>query len=138
MHGYDRLSGLDASFLALERVETPMHIGSLAILEGEPFFDDDGRFRIGDARQLVGSRLHLIPRFRKRPMSVPFDLGRPIWVDDPRFDVAYHVRLTALPNPGRARSSSRCSSACRRSSSTATVRCGSSGSSKGSRAATSP
>jgi len=98
--GYDRLSGLDASFLALERIETPMHIGSLAILEGDPFFDDDGRFRIGDARNLVASRLHLIPRFRKRPMSVPFDLGRPIWVDDPRFDVAYHVRLTALPHPG--------------------------------------
>jgi WS/DGAT/MGAT family acyltransferase len=100
MHGYDRLSGLDASFLALERVETPMHIGSLAILEGGPFFDDDGRFRIADVRHLVASRLHVIPRFRKRPMAVPFDLGRPIWVDDPRFDVAYHVRLTALPNPG--------------------------------------
>ena len=100
MHGYDRLSGLDASFLALERIETPMHIGSLAILEGDPFFDDGGRFRIADARHLVASRLHLIPRFRKRPMSVPFDLGRPIWVDDPRFDVAYHVRLTALPHPG--------------------------------------
>jgi len=100
MHGYDRLSGLDASFFALERIETPMHIGSLAVLEGGPFFDDDGRFRIADVRHLVASRLHLIPRFRKRPMTVPFDLGRPIWVDDPRFDVAYHVRLTALPNPG--------------------------------------
>jgi len=100
MEGYDRLSGLDASFLALERDETPMHIGSLAILEGAPFFDDEGRFRIGDARHLVRSRLHLIPRFRKKPMSVPLDLGRPIWVDDERFDVAYHVRLTALPRPG--------------------------------------
>ena len=100
MHGYDRLSGLDASFLALERIETPMHIGSLAVLEGDPFFDDDGRFRIADVRHLVASRLHLIPRFRKRPMSVPLDLGRPIWVDDPRFEVAYHVRLTALPTPG--------------------------------------
>jgi WS/DGAT/MGAT family acyltransferase len=100
MEGYDRLSGLDASFLALERDETPMHIGSLAILEGAPFFDDEGRFRIGDARHLVGSRLHLIPRFRKKPMTVPLDLGRPIWVDDERFDVAYHVRLTALPRPG--------------------------------------
>ena len=78
MEGYDRLSGLDASFLALERDETPMHIGSLAILEGAPFFDDEGRFRIGDARHLVRSRLHLIPRFRKKPMSVPLDLGRPI------------------------------------------------------------
>src|SRR5262249_28429513 len=43
---------------------------------------------------------HLIPRFRKKPMSVPLDLGRPIWIDDERFDVAYHVRLTALPKPG--------------------------------------
>src|SRR5262245_65084449 len=100
MEGYDRLSGLDASFLALERDETPMHIGSLAILEGAPFFDDEGRFRIGDARHLVGSRLHLIPRFRKKPMTVPLDLGRPIWVDDERFDVAYHVRLTPLHRPG--------------------------------------
>jgi WS/DGAT/MGAT family acyltransferase len=100
MQEYDRLSGLDASFLALERIETPMHIGSLAVLEGAPFFDDDGRFRIAEARHLVGSRLHLIPRFRKRPMHVPLDLGRPIWVDDTRFDVAYHVRLTALPKPG--------------------------------------
>ena len=98
--GYDRLSGLDASFLALERVETPMHIGSLAILEGAPFFDERGRFRIADARRLVSSRLHLIPRFRKRVMEVPFGIGRPVWVDDARFDVGYHVRLTALPTPG--------------------------------------
>jgi WS/DGAT/MGAT family acyltransferase len=98
--GYDRLSGVDASFLALERIETPMHIGSLVILEGGPFFDDEGRFRISDVRALVASRLHLIPRFRQKPMDVPFGWGRPIWVDDDRFDVAYHVRLTALPSPG--------------------------------------
>src|SRR5215211_1043753 len=97
---YDRLSGVDASFLALERIETPMHIGALAILEGAPFFDDRGQFRIGDVRALVESRLHLIPRFRQRPMEVPLGWGRPIWVDDERFDVAYHVRLTALPTPG--------------------------------------
>ena len=100
MSGYDRLSGLDASFLALERIETPMHIGSLAILEGAPFSDERGRFRLGDVRRLVASRLHLIPRFRKRVMDVPFGLGRPIWVDDERFDIGYHVRLTALPTPG--------------------------------------
>jgi diacylglycerol O-acyltransferase / wax synthase len=100
MNGYDRLSGVDSSFLALERIETPMHIGWLAVFEGEPFFDDRGRFRLSAAREIVAKRLNLIPRFRQRPMSVPFDVGRPIWVDDPRFDVAYHVRLTALPNPG--------------------------------------
>ncbi|MBM3659540.1 MAG: wax ester/triacylglycerol synthase family O-acyltransferase [Actinobacteria bacterium] len=100
MSGYDRLSGLDASFLVLERIETPMHIGSLAILEGRAFFDERGRFRLADVRRLVSSRLHLIPRFRKRVMEVPLGLGRPVWVDDARFDVGYHVRLTALPAPG--------------------------------------
>jgi len=97
---YDRLTGLDASFLHLERLETPMHVGALTVLEGEPFFGPGGRFRISDARDLVASRLHLIPRFRKRVMSVPLEAGQPIWVDDERFDIGYHVRLTALPAPG--------------------------------------
>jgi WS/DGAT/MGAT family acyltransferase len=98
--GYDRLSALDASFLHLERLETPMHVGAVSILEGAPFFDESGRFRLAAARRLVSSRLHLIPRFRKRLDPVPFEQGRPIWVDDARFDIAFHVRLTALPHPG--------------------------------------
>ncbi len=97
---YDRLSGLDSSFLHLESLETPMHVGAVSIFDGEPFFDDDGRFRLADARELVASRLHLIPRFRKRLQNVAFEQGRPIWVDDDRFDIGYHVRLTALPSPG--------------------------------------
>lgn len=100
MAGYDRLSALDASFLHLERLETPMHVGAVSIFEGARFFDAHGRFRLADVRRLVESRLHLIPRFRKRLMPVPFEQGRPIWVDDRRFDIAYHVRLTALPHPG--------------------------------------
>lgn len=97
---YDRLSGLDASFLHLERIETPMHVGALSVFEGEPFFGPEGRFRLRDARELVASRLHLIPRFRKRIEQVPLSAGDPIWVDDARFDIGYHVRLTALPAPG--------------------------------------
>lgn len=100
MSNYDRLSGLDASFLHLESIETPMHVGAVAIFEGEPFFDENGRFRLSHLRDLVSSRLHLVPRFRKKIMNVPFAQGRPIWVDDERFDIAYHVRLTALPSPG--------------------------------------
>lgn len=100
MARYDRLSALDASFLHLERLETPMHVGAVSIFEGPPFFDDSGRFRLAETRRLVASRLHLIPRFRKRIMPVPFEQGRPVWVDDARFDIAYHVRLTALPTPG--------------------------------------
>jgi diacylglycerol O-acyltransferase / wax synthase len=97
---YDRLSGLDASFLHLESLETPMQVGALTVLEGDPFFGPDGHFRLADVRDLVASRLHRIPRFRKRVQRVPLDAGQPIWVDDERFDVAYHVRLTALPSPG--------------------------------------
>jgi len=100
MSQYDRLSDLDASFLHMERLETPMHVGAMSILEGEPFFDADGHFRIGEVRNLVLSRMPLMPRFRRKLMSVPYDQGRPIWVDDDRFDIAYHVRLTALPKPG--------------------------------------
>lgn len=100
MSRYDRLSALDSSFLHLERLETPMHVGAMSVFEGESFYDDTGRFRLAAVRELVGSRLHLIPRFRKRLMGVPLDQGRPIWVDDERFDIAAHVRLTALPTPG--------------------------------------
>src|SRR5438132_11645181 len=77
-----------------------MHVGSLATFEGPPFFDGAGRFRLEDAREIISSRLHLVPRFRKRLMTVPLGQGRPIWVDDHDFDLNYHVRLTALPKPG--------------------------------------
>lgn len=100
MAHYDRLTALDASFLHLENIETPMHVGAVTTFEGAPFIDGSGRFKLAEVRRLVDSRLHLIPRFRKRLMTVPFDQGRPIWVDDDRFDIAFHVRLTALPAPG--------------------------------------
>ncbi len=100
MTDHDRLSSLDASFLHLESPETPMHVGALGIFDGAPFRDGSGRFRLAEVRTLVASRLHLIPRFRKRLMTVPMEQGRPIWVDDDRFDISHHVRLTALPGPG--------------------------------------
>ena len=100
MANYDRLTSLDASFLRLERLETPMHVGALSVFDGVGLVDADGRFRINDVIDLVQSRLHLIPRFRKIIQSVPLDAAEPIWVDDARFDIGYHVRLTALPTPG--------------------------------------
>ena len=100
MSNYDRLSALDASFLQLEPPEYPMHVGAVSVFEGAPFFDADGRFRIGAVRYLVLSRLPLLPRFRRRLMSVPYDQGRPIWVDDDHFDITYHVRHMALLKPG--------------------------------------
>ena len=100
MPAADALSALDASFLALESEATPMHMGSIGILEGSPFHDERGRLRIDDLRRRVAGRLHLVPKLRK---VVQFPLGAeapPVWVDDTAFDVAEHVRQAALPAPG--------------------------------------
>lgn len=98
--GYERLSAQDTTFLHIESATQPMHVGALAVFEGERFFDDRGRFRLDDVRDVIASRLHLVPRFRKRLLMVPLEQGRPVWVDDEDFDLSYHVRLTALPRPG--------------------------------------
>jgi WS/DGAT/MGAT family acyltransferase len=89
----DRLSALDAEFLHLEDGVTHMHIAGISVFEGPPP-------SIGELRAAFASRLHLIPRYRQRVRSVPLELGRPIWVDDPHFLLDYHVRHTALPKPG--------------------------------------
>jgi diacylglycerol O-acyltransferase / wax synthase len=89
----DRLTGLDSSFLHLEDGATHMHVAGAAILEGRaPAYDE--------LIEHILSRLHLVPRYRQRLAFVPFGQGRPVWVDDPHFNVAFHVRHTALPRPG--------------------------------------
>jgi WS/DGAT/MGAT family acyltransferase len=97
---YTRLSALDANFLEIESPITPMHVGALSRFEGAPLRDATGRFRLEEVRELVAERIALVPRFRQRLLDVPFGVGRPVWVDDPTFDVAYHVNLTTLPSPG--------------------------------------
>lgn len=89
----DRLHTLDASFLDLEDMSTPMHIGSLCIFEGPV----PSR---GDLERLYLSRLSKFPRYRQRVRMLPFGIGRPVWFDDPHFDLSYHVRATAIPHPG--------------------------------------
>ncbi len=95
-----RLTALDANFLEIESPTTPMHVGALSRFEGAPLRDSAGRFRLDDVRRLVAERIALVPRFRQRLLTVPFRAGRPVWVDDPEFDVAYHVNLMTLPSPG--------------------------------------
>jgi WS/DGAT/MGAT family acyltransferase len=91
----DRLSPLDVSFLYLESETTPMHVGGVCILEPAPEgFDYDRLVRI------IGDRIATVPRFRQKIRWVPGHLGNPVWVDDPDFDVTYHVRRSALPKPG--------------------------------------
>ncbi|CAN5574243.1 wax ester/triacylglycerol synthase family O-acyltransferase [soil metagenome] len=97
---YDRLSPQDSVFLHIEDDHQPLHVGSLAYFEAGPLRGPDGQFDLDRVRRRIDSRLHLVPRFRKRIMEVPFSQGRPIWVDDADFDLAYHVRLTAIPAPG--------------------------------------
>ena len=90
----------DASFLRIETPHEPQHVGSLSVIEGAPLRDETGRIRFDELRDHVARRLHLVPRLRHRVMEVPYDQGRPVWVDDAEFDIDYHVRLTSLPRPG--------------------------------------
>ena len=89
----DRLSGLDSSFLHLERGPAHMHVASTTVFEGPtPVYDE--------LCEHIESRLHLVPRFRQKLRMVPYGQGRPKWVDDPQFNLRYHIRHTALPPPG--------------------------------------
>jgi diacylglycerol O-acyltransferase len=89
----DRMSPLDASFLHIEDDNNHMHIASVAVFEGPAP-------ECSEVQQMVESKLPLVPRYRQRVKFVPLDLGRPVWVDDPHFNIGYHVRATALPHPG--------------------------------------
>src|SRR5919202_6263668 len=91
-HG-DRLSAVDASFLAQERANSHMHVGAVLIFEGPaPAYED--------FLTHIRSRLHLVPRYRHKLAFPPLETGRPLWIDDPSFNLIYHVRHTALPAPG--------------------------------------
>ena len=96
----ESLTATDASFLRIETDHEPQHVGSLSILEGDPLRDDRGGIDVDRLQAHVGRRLHRVPRLRHRIMEVPLRQGRPVWVDDPTFDLDYHVRVTALARPG--------------------------------------
>jgi diacylglycerol O-acyltransferase / wax synthase len=89
----DRLTSIDASFLHQEGEASHMHIGAVLIFEGPP-----PAFQ--DYLDHVRSRLHLVSRYRQKLAVPPLETGRPLWVDDPSFNLEYHVRHTALPYPG--------------------------------------
>jgi diacylglycerol O-acyltransferase len=89
----ERLSPLDAEFLHLEDGIAHMHIAGVSVFEGPPP-------SVEDLEELVRAKLHLIPRYRQRVRSVPLELGRPVWVDDPDFDLSNHLRQVPLPAAG--------------------------------------
>ena len=91
----ERMSPLDAGFLDLEDGDrhASLAIASVAIFEGPaPTY--------AEFLAAIAGRLPLVPRYRQKARRLPLDLGRPVWVDDPRFDLRYHLRQTALPAPG--------------------------------------
>lgn len=91
----DRLSALDASFLYAEEPTTPMHVGAVSL-----FRRPRSGFDYERMVALIEQRMALVPRYRQKVREVPGRLARPVWVDDADFDIAYHVRRSALPKPG--------------------------------------
>jgi diacylglycerol O-acyltransferase len=91
----DRLSPLDVSFLYLETPTTAMHVGGVALFDPPPDGLDYERLC-----ELIGARIGLVPRYRQKIRYVPGRVANPVWVDDPAFDITYHVRRSALPRPG--------------------------------------
>jgi WS/DGAT/MGAT family acyltransferase len=89
----DRLTSIDASFLHQEGSASHMHIGAVLLFEGPPP-------EFADYLDHVRGRLHLVPRYRQKLATPPLETGRPLWVDDPSFNLEYHVRHAALPAPG--------------------------------------
>jgi diacylglycerol O-acyltransferase len=87
------MSVQDAMFLHVENDVTPMHIGGVSIFEGPPP-------PFGKLRSMVEGKLHLTPRYRQKVRFVPLGMGEPVWVDDPHFNIDYHLRHSAVPAPG--------------------------------------
>ncbi|MBO2455196.1 wax ester/triacylglycerol synthase family O-acyltransferase [Actinomadura barringtoniae] len=89
----ERMSALDAEMFFAEQYRTPMHIASVTVLEGPaPAYED--------LVAMVRARMMLIPRYLQKVVKVPLNLGRPVWADDPHFQLDYHLRHTAVPPPG--------------------------------------
>ena len=89
----DRLSVLDTSFLSQEDRTSHMHVGGMMVFDGPPVDYEE-------LLEHIGCRLHLVPRYRQKLAEPRLQMGRPLWVDDPCFNLGYHVRHTALPAPG--------------------------------------
>ena len=93
-----QLSGQDAMFLHSEIDGLPQHIGGVSIYDQSTAPDGEVRFK--QILSMLERRQHLSPIFRRKLAFVPGNLGRPYWVEDPDFDMEYHVRHIALPKPG--------------------------------------
>ena len=98
-YSYERLSAQDHSFLLFETANVPMHVASTQIFELGPLESADGGVDYAQIKRFIGSVLHRIPRYRQKLRAIPLE-GSPVWIDDERFELDYHVRHTSLPRPG--------------------------------------
>lgn len=97
----ERMRGLDAAFLALETPTMQMHMTAVLVLEPPEHLGSEPPAVVAERiRGVVEERLHLVPLLRRRAVRVPFGLHHPVWVDDPGFDLDYHVQRASLPAPG--------------------------------------
>ncbi len=92
-----QLTGLDAAFLALETANSTGHVGGVCIVEESR---TSAPLTLARLTEVVGARLPLVPVLRRKLLNVPLGLDQPYWVDDPSFDIEYHIRELALPRPG--------------------------------------
>jgi WS/DGAT/MGAT family acyltransferase len=92
-----RLTGMDATFLYTETPAAHMHVTGVSIFD--PTTVPEG-YDFEKVKELVRNRLQLLPPFRRRLAEIPFGLHHPLWIEDPDFDLDYHIRRAALPAPG--------------------------------------
>src|SRR5215210_7320989 len=93
----ERLTALDASFLYLEKPGVHMHVAGLSIFGPRA---DGTSLPYGDVERVVEARLRLAPQLRRKLLAIPGNISRPVWVDDGRFDLNFHLRRASVPSPG--------------------------------------
>ncbi len=96
---FERLSAQDNSFLLAESPHAPLHVAAVGIYDSGDLATEDGGIDFRMLKRALEARLHKIPRYRQKLMWVPFE-NRAVWVDDPHFNIDYHLRHSALPHPG--------------------------------------
>ncbi|MCP4035931.1 MAG: wax ester/triacylglycerol synthase family O-acyltransferase, partial [bacterium] len=99
---YDRLSAVDTMFLEIEDHNVHMHVAAVALFENGPLANPDGTLAFDRIRTSIDGALEKSVRFKQKLTQVPIT-GDPVWIDDPRFKLDYHVRHTSLPRPGSVR-----------------------------------
>src|SRR3990172_11047899 len=99
MPRYEPLSAQDASFLAVEAPNTPMHVTGVTIHRAGPLRNEGGGIDVGAYKRATLALLHRVPRYRQKLRWIPFE-RHPVWVDHPHFTLDYHVRHACLPRPG--------------------------------------